>query len=75
MQIGTKMEVQSSGPGFGCFNDKDVPAVAIENSTYKQSGVGKAIAGHYLVVLACTQNYPGGPRWVITQQAFTTKPE
>jgi len=69
------MEVHSPGPGFGCFNDKDVLAAAIENSTYKQSGVGKTIEGHYLVVLAYMQNYPGGPRWVITQQAFTTKPE
>jgi len=71
-QMGTKMEMQS--PGVACFNNKDVPGVAIENGTYKQSGNGKPIEGSYLVVLAYLPADAGGPGWVIAQQALTAKP-
>ena len=74
-QVGTKMELNSPGPGFGCFDNKDVPAVAIENGNYKQSGTGKTIEGHYLVVLIYMENYPGGARWIIAQQALTAQPQ
>jgi len=57
-QIGTKMELNSPGAGFVCFENKGVPAIAIENGTYKQTGAGKTIEGHYLVVLMSM----GGPR-------------
>ena len=49
-QIGTKMELNSPGPGFVCAG-KDVPAVAIETGTYRERGTRKTIEGHYLVVL------------------------
>jgi hypothetical protein len=71
-QVGTKMEMHC--PGIACFNDKDVPGVAIENGTYKQSGAGKPAEGHYLVVLSYLQVDAREPRWVIAQQALTAKP-
>jgi hypothetical protein len=70
-QIGTKIELNSPGAGFVCFENKGVPAIAIENGTYKQTGAGKTIEGHYLVVLMSL----GGPRWIIAQQALTAKPQ
>ena len=73
-QIGTKMELNSPGPGYGCAG-KDVPALAVETGTYKQRGTGKTIEGQYLVVLLNLPNYPGPPIWVITQQALTEKPQ
>lgn len=71
-QVGTKMEMHS--PGIACFNDKDVPGVAIENGTYKQSGAGKPVEGNHLVVLSYLQVDAREPRWVIAQQALTAKP-
>jgi len=68
-QVGTKMELNSSGPGFICLENKGVPAVAIESGTYKQRGTAKTVEGRYLVLLG------GGPPWVIAQPALTAKPE
>jgi hypothetical protein len=70
-QIGTKMEIHDRS--YACFNNTNVPgALVFEDGTYKQSGTGKTVEGHYLVVLIYI---PDGPRWVIAKQALTAKPQ
>lgn len=59
-QIGTKMKLNSPGPGYGSAGE-GVPCFAVETGTYKQGGTGKTIEGQYL--RSAAQSAKLAPPW------------